>query len=70
MASGFIERELTTRSKRAIKTGRKAEERLEIDRTSDKETKKLHRVLEQCEEGEWEEVHHHKDVSPAKRRKR
>jgi len=69
-ASGFVRRKLTTRSKRGVKTGRKAEERIEIDRTSDKETKILHRVLEQCEEGKWEEVHHHENVSPAKRRKR
>jgi len=68
--SGFVERKLKLKLKRAGQTGQRAEERLEIDRTSNKETKKLHEVREQNEEGKWEKVHCTEDSFPAKRRKK
>jgi len=68
--SGFVERELRLKSKRAGKTGRRAEDRLEIDHTSDKETRKLHEVWEKNEEGKWEKVYYQVDSFSAKRRKK
>jgi len=68
--SGFVEINLKLRSKRAGKTGQRAEERHRVDRTSNKETRILHEVREQNEEGKWEKVHCHEDSFPAKRRKK
>ena len=68
--SGFVERNLKLKLKRAGKTGQRAEVRLEIDRTSNKETRILHEVREQNEEGKREKVHCHEDSFPAKRRKK
>jgi len=68
-SAGFVQRTITSRSKRARQTGRKAKEKLTIDRTSKTETIKTHQVLEETEEGQLVSVHEEKKIFPAKHRK-
>lgn len=67
---GFVKKEVWSRWKRAGGTGHRAKEELVIDRTSDEQTTKIHRVWEMNEEGELEKVHDEKKTSLAKHRTR
>jgi hypothetical protein len=68
--TGFLERTIIHRSKRAGRTGRKAEEKLTIDRTSETETVKIHKVWEENEEGQLVEEHDETKSFSAKHRPR
>lgn len=67
-SAGFVQKTMTSRSKRAGRTGRKAEEELTIDRMSKTETIKTHKVWEENEEGQLVNVHDEREIFPAKHR--
>jgi len=68
-SAGFVRRNVTSRSKRAGDTGRRAEEKLTFDRSSDTDTIKTHEVWEEAEEGHLVKVHNEKETFPAKHTK-
>ena len=68
--TGFVKKLVKSWWERARKTGRRAKKELVIDRTSDTQTTKIHRVWEMNEESQLEKVHDEKKTFPAKHRTR
>ncbi len=66
--TGFTKVKAMDRNKTSAGSGRKAKESLVIDRTDPHTTRKLHRVEELNEMGEYEVVHDENIEYPAKRR--